>query len=68
MFFLLTRNAVMFLTAPNVEINEKGDIIMTGVVCEGVRKLEVYIEEMSSRNAVNALINVNKVHTSILKP
>lgn len=27
-------------TAPNTEINEKGNIITTEVVCEGVRKLE----------------------------
>ncbi|KAF9648674.1 fatty acid synthase [Thelephora ganbajun] len=58
---------VTFPTAPNVEINEKGDVIVTEVVREGVRKLEAYVEEMSSSNAVNAPINVDKVHASVLK-
>ena len=40
---------------------------MTEVFREGVRKLEAYVEEMSSSNAVNAPINVDKVHTSVLK-
>jgi fatty acid synthase subunit alpha len=56
MSHLLTSHAVTFPTAPNVEINEKGDIIVTEVVREGVRKLEAYVEEMSSSNAVNAPI------------
>lgn len=58
---------VTFPTAPNVEINEKGDIITTEVFREGVRKLEAYVEEMSSSNAVNTPINVDKVHTTVLK-
>ena len=64
---MLIFHPVTFPTAPNVEINEKGDIITTEVVREGVRKLEAYVEEMSSSNAVNAPINVDKVHTSVLK-
>ena len=64
---MLTNHAVTFPTAPKVEINEKGDIIVTEVVREGVRKLEAYVEEMSSSNAVNTSINVDKVHASVLK-
>ena len=59
--------AVTFPTAPNVEISKNGDIILTEVVREGVRKLEAYAEEMSSTNAVDALMNVDKVHASVLK-
>lgn len=35
---------VMFPAAPNVEINKRGAIITTEAVCEGFRKLEVYVE------------------------
>jgi hypothetical protein len=44
----LINHAVTFPTAPNVEISKKGDIVVTEVVREGVRKLEAYVEEMSS--------------------
>ena len=37
---LLTRHAGAFQTAPNAEINEKGNIITTEVIREGVRKPE----------------------------
>ncbi|EUC57068.1 fatty acid synthase subunit alpha [Rhizoctonia solani AG-3 Rhs1AP] len=37
---------VTFPTAPKTEVNEKGDIIYSEVVREGVRKLEAYVEEM----------------------
>ena len=63
----LTSHTVTFPTAPKVEINEKGDIIITEVVREGVRKLEAYVEEMSRSDAVNAPIDVDKVHASVLK-
>jgi len=58
---------VTFPTAPNVEISKNGDIIVTEVVREGVRKLEAYVEEMSSTNAVNAPMTIDKVHASVLK-
>ncbi|KEP44952.1 fatty acid synthase subunit alpha [Rhizoctonia solani 123E] len=35
-----------FPTAPKTEVNEKGDIIYSEVVREGVPKLEVYVEEI----------------------
>ena len=63
----LINPTVTFQTAPHVEINNNGDIIATEVVREGVRKLEAYVEEMSSATAVNAPINVDKVHDSVLK-
>jgi len=50
-----------------VEINEKGDIIVTEVVREGVKKPEAYVDEMSSSDAVNAPISADKIHTSVLK-
>ena len=64
---LLTSHIVTFPTAPNVEISENGDIVVTKVLREGVRKLEAYVEKMSSSDAVNTLINVDKVHASVLK-
>ena len=59
--------AVTFPTASSVEISKNGDIILTEVVREGVRKFEAYVEEMSSTNAVDAPMNVDKVHASVLK-
>ena len=58
---------VTFPTAPNVKISENGDIVVTEVLREGVRKLEAYVEKMSSSDAVNTPINVDKVHASVLK-
>ena len=51
----------IFLTVPNPT--------STGseVFREGTRKLETYVKEMSSSNAVSTLINVDKVHTSVLR-
>ena len=40
---------------------------MTEAVREGVRKLEAYVEEMSSSEAVNAPVDVDKVHAGVLK-
>jgi hypothetical protein len=45
----------------------EGDIITTEAMREGVRKLEAYVEEISSNNAVNGPINVDKVHASVPK-
>ena len=40
---------------------------MTEVVRDSVRKFGAYVEEMSSSDVVNAPINVDKVHASVLK-
>ena len=63
----LTNYTVTFPAAPNVEISKNGDIIVTEVVHEGFRKLKAYVKEMSSTSAVNAPMNVDKVHASVLK-
>jgi len=55
-----------FRTAPNVEIDKNGGIIVTEVIHEGVRELEVCVREVSSTSVVNSPININKVHTGIL--
>ena len=52
---------------PNVEVNERDDIITPEVMREGVWNLEAYVEEISSSNAVDAPINVDKVYASVLK-
>ncbi|KAF9641891.1 hypothetical protein BDM02DRAFT_3133490 [Thelephora ganbajun] len=57
---------VAFPTAPNAEINKKGDIIVTEV-CGDIGKVEAYVEEMSSNNALIVPIDVNKVYTGVLK-
>ncbi|CAE6428053.1 unnamed protein product [Rhizoctonia solani] len=41
-----------FPTAPKTEVNEKGDIIYSEVVREGVPKLEVYVEEIVSSDNI----------------
>ena len=63
----LNHHTVTFPTAPSVEINDKGDIITTEIFREGVRKLEAYVEEISSSGAVSAPINVDKVQAGVLK-
>ncbi|EIN09976.1 fatty acid synthase [Punctularia strigosozonata HHB-11173 SS5] len=58
---------VTFPTAPRTEVTEKGDIVYSEVNRENVRKLEAYVEEMSSGDAVHGNVNINKVHEDVLK-
>ena len=56
--------SVTFPTAPHTEVTAKGNIIYSEVVCENVRKLEAYIEEMASGDTIPSNINIQKVCTS----
>ncbi|KAF5321441.1 hypothetical protein D9619_000085 [Psilocybe cf. subviscida] len=58
---------VTFPTAPHTEVTDKGDIKYLEVVREGVRKLEAYVEEMASGDAVSGSVNVEKVQDGALK-
>ncbi|CUA68512.1 fatty acid synthase subunit beta, fungi type [Rhizoctonia solani] len=58
---------VTFPTAPKTEVNEKGDIIYSEVVREGVRKLEAYVEEMASGDNIPGNVNIQKVHDDVVK-
>ena len=62
LFFLVT-----FPTAPKTEVTEKGDIVYSEVVREGVRKLEAYVEEMASGDTIPGNINIQKVQDDVLK-
>ncbi|KAG8905251.1 3-oxoacyl-[acyl-carrier-protein] synthase [Tulasnella sp. 403] len=57
---------VTFPTAPRTEVTAKGDIVYSEVVRENVRKLEAYVEEMASGDAVPA-VNLQKVQEDVLK-
>ena len=41
-----------FPTAPKTEVSPKGDVVYTEVVRENVRKLEAYVEEMATGDAI----------------
>ncbi|KAF7312560.1 Fatty acid synthase subunit alpha [Mycena indigotica] len=58
---------VTFPTAPHTEVTAKGDIVYSEVVRENVRKLEAYVEEMASGDAVSGAVNVNKIQEDVLK-
>ncbi|KAG8716660.1 3-oxoacyl-[acyl-carrier-protein] synthase [Ceratobasidium sp. 394] len=58
---------VTFPTAPKIEVNEKGDIIYSEVVREGVRKLEAYVEEMASGDNIPGNVNIQKVQDDVVK-
>ncbi|KAJ7745730.1 fatty acid synthase [Mycena metata] len=58
---------VTFPTAPRTEVTAKGDIVYSEVVRENVRKLEAYVEEMASGDAVSGTVNINKVQDDVLK-
>ncbi|KAK2463415.1 hypothetical protein APHAL10511_004501 [Amanita phalloides] len=58
---------VTFPTAPHTEVTEKGDIVYSEVVREGVRKLEAYVEEMASGDTVSGAVNIQKVQDDVLK-
>ncbi|KAF8753393.1 fatty acid synthase [Rhizoctonia solani] len=58
---------VTFPTAPKTEVNQKGDIIYSEVVREGVRKLEAYVEEMASGDNIPGNVNIQKVHDDVVK-
>ncbi|KAL0953237.1 hypothetical protein HGRIS_004490 [Hohenbuehelia grisea] len=58
---------VTFPTAPHTEVTEKGDIVYSEVVRENVRKLEAYVEEMSSCDTVTGPVNIQKVQDDVLK-
>ncbi|KAF9007571.1 fatty acid synthase [Cyathus striatus] len=58
---------VTFPTAPHTEVTAKGDIVYTEVVRENVRKLEAYVEEMASGDAVSGTVNIQKVQDDVLK-
>ena len=56
---------VTFPTAPHTEVTEKGEIKYSEVVREKVHKLEAYVEEMASGDAV--VVNIQKVQDGVLK-
>ncbi|KAF8638240.1 hypothetical protein AX17_002262 [Amanita inopinata Kibby_2008] len=58
---------VTFPTAPHTEVTEKGEIIYSEVVREGVRKLEAYVEEMASGDTVSGAVNIQKVQDDVLR-
>ncbi|KAH0585247.1 hypothetical protein H2248_008491 [Termitomyces sp. 'cryptogamus'] len=58
---------VTFPTAPHTEVTDKGDIVYSEVVRENVRKLEAYVEEMASGDAVSGAVNIQKVQDDVLK-
>ncbi|PFH52946.1 hypothetical protein AMATHDRAFT_138867 [Amanita thiersii Skay4041] len=58
---------VTFPTAPHTDVTEKGDIVYSEVVRDGVRKLEAYVEEMASGDTVSGSINIQKVQDDVLK-
>ncbi|KAJ7197322.1 hypothetical protein B0H12DRAFT_1294649 [Mycena haematopus] len=58
---------VTFPTAPHTEVTAKGNIVYSEVVCENVRKLEAYVEEMASGDTVSGAVNINKVRDDVLK-
>ncbi|KAJ7158521.1 fatty acid synthase [Mycena filopes] len=58
---------VTFPTAPRTDVTAKGDIVYSEVVRENVRKLEAYVEEMASGDAVSGAVNINKVQEDVLK-
>ncbi|KAF8632253.1 hypothetical protein AX15_002000 [Amanita polypyramis BW_CC] len=58
---------VTFPTAPHTEVTEKGDIVYSEIVREGVRKLEAYVEEMASGDTVSGAVNIQKVQDDVLK-
>jgi fatty acid synthase subunit alpha len=62
----LTSRLVTFPTAPHTEVTDKGDIIYSEVVRDGVRKLEAYVEEMTSGDTVST-VNIQKVQDDVLK-
>ncbi|KAG8889684.1 3-oxoacyl-[acyl-carrier-protein] synthase [Tulasnella sp. 332] len=57
---------VTFPTAPKTEVSPQGDILYSEVVRENVRKLEAYVEEMATGEAV-ADVNIQKVQDDVLK-
>ncbi|KAG6813968.1 hypothetical protein H0H92_005223, partial [Tricholoma furcatifolium] len=58
---------VTFPVAPHTEVTAKGDIVYSEVVRENVRKLEAYVEEMSSGDTVSGSVNIQKVQDDVLK-
>jgi len=57
----------MFPTAPKTEVTAKGNIVYSKVVCENVRKLEAYVEEMASGDTISGSFNIQKVQDDVLK-
>jgi len=62
---LLTLLSVTFPTAPFTEVTEQGDIVYREVVREDCRKLEAYVQQMSSPSATGTAIDVNKLHANL---
>ncbi|KAG8968299.1 3-oxoacyl-[acyl-carrier-protein] synthase [Tulasnella sp. 419] len=58
---------VTFPTAPRTEVTDKGDIVYSEVVRENVRKLEAYVEEMATGDALSGQVNIQKVQDDVLK-
>ena len=50
-----------------MEVTPKGDIVYLEVVCENMRKLEAYVEEMASGNTISNDTNIQKVQDDVLK-
>lgn len=59
--------SVTFPTAPHTEVTDKGDIVYSEIVREGVRKLEAYVEEMASGDTVSGSVNIEKVQDDVLR-
>jgi fatty acid synthase subunit alpha, fungi type len=58
---------VTFSAAPKTEVTTKGDIVYSEVIRETVRKLEAYIEEMTSGDTISGSVNIQKVQDDVLK-
>jgi fatty acid synthase subunit alpha, fungi type len=56
--WILTLLAVIFSTVFHTEVAAKRDIVYFEVICENVRKLEAYVEEMADRGTVTAPTNI----------
>jgi len=70
LFFVSWSNfgfVVTFPTAPHTEVTSKGEIKYSKVICENVRKLEAYVEEMASGDTVSGAVNIQKVQDDALK-
>ena len=51
---------VSFPTAPHTEVTAQGDIVCSEVVCEGVCKLEAYVEEMVAGGPSHTAVKVQE--------
>ncbi len=47
----------------HTEVTAQDDIVYFEAVCEGVRKLEAYVEEMATGDLTPTAVNIEKVKT-----